>query len=139
MTQKRDLQKELDGNDGELPVSWLPKVGDSLIGELVRYDVGYTTYGRAYIVVICEENTGELRGVWLLHHVLRGEFAEKRPRPGERLGITRLPDADKGYKRYVLLLDRGGEGELPDFDSLGPAADQPPRVPEPPPDDDIPF
>ena len=114
-------------------------MGDLLVGELVRYDTGYTPYGPSHIAVLCEEDTGELRGVWLIHHVLRGEFSKQRPRPGERIGIKRLPDAEKGYKRYRVLVDRGAEPEVPDFDALGPAADQPPRAPEPPPDDDIPF
>lgn len=123
--RRRDLRAKLEKDSGELPKSWIPKVGDLLCGELVRYDSGHTPYGRAVIAVVRDEDTEELRGVWLIHHVLREKFKEDRPRPGEWVAIKRLPDSERGYRRYSLLLDRGPTAEVPDFDVDGPAADAP--------------
>jgi len=122
----RDLRSELDQDDGALPTSWRPEVGDTLVGVLLRYDRGSTPYGPQTIAHIADEESGEIRGVWILHEVLRQEFAAQRPRPGERLGIKRLPDGD-GYKRYRLVVDRA-EPLMPDFEASGPAAGTPPAA-----------
>ena len=67
--------------------------------------------------------TGELRSVWLMHTVLRNEFQEQRPKPGERLGIKRLPDSERGYRRFALRIDRGPQEEIPDFGAYGAPTD----------------
>jgi len=110
----RDLRSELNQDDGALPTSWIPKIGDTLVGQLVRYDRGTTAYGVKTIAVVVDEETGELRGFWILHEVARQEFADQKPRPGERLGIKRLPDTEKGFHRYRLVVDRADRA-LPDF------------------------
>ena len=91
-----------------------------------------------------DDASGKERTVWLLHKVLINEFKQKRPRPGEEIGIKRLPDADKGYKRYRVMVDRH-EPDVPDFEPGGstPPGDSPdsesestdPEIT----DEDIPF
>ncbi len=49
---QRDVRAELDADDGFLPTSWIPKVGDLLVSELIRYDTGPTgLYGTEPIAV----------------------------------------------------------------------------------------
>lgn len=120
----RDLRGELEDFDGEYPESWIPRVGDILVGTVRRYDSGTTDYG-TYPIAVIEDEKGAERGVWLLHTVLREEFKEKRPKPGERVGVKRLPDSEKGYKRYALRVDRD-EPEVPDFDGFADPGDVPP-------------
>lgn len=121
---RRDLRGELEGFDGEYPDSWKPSVGEIIVGEVQRYSSGSTDYGTYPICILLDEETGEERGVWLLHTVLRDEFEEKRPKPGERVGIKRLPDAEKGYKRYAVRVDRE-EPEVPEFDAYDDPGDVP--------------
>lgn len=143
---RRDLRGELQDWDGEYPSSWIPAVGDILVGEVLRYSKGTTEYGQYPIVVLADEETGEERSVWLLHTVLLREFQEQKPRIGERVGVKRLPDSEKGYRRYALRVDRP-EPEPDDLLEEATPADfvpepdpEPPAPPPgPPPDDDLPF
>ena len=136
----RDLRTELENFDGEFPESWIPKVGEILVGTFIRYDPAFTRYGACHIAVVRDEESGEERSVWLLHAVLRREFAKQRPKRGEHLGIKRLSDdGDKRYKRYALRIDRK-EGDAPDFEKSekpGDADDD--QEDGPVNDDDVPF
>jgi hypothetical protein len=61
-----------------------------------------------------------------MHAVLRGEFEKLVPKPGERVGIKRLPDSTRGaqnYKRFAVLVDREGADAVPVF--RGQVADMP--------------
>jgi hypothetical protein len=157
----RDLRAELEGEDGTYPEAWRPEVGEILVGELTGYDQGTTPYGPAVIARVVDEATGETWSVWLIHHVLLDEFRKLRPKPGERVGLKRLEDADH-YRRYSVRVDRP-QDELPDLLEVaaqeGLPGAQPPRespgqhsAPPPPPraapqpsppitepDDDLPF
>jgi len=132
----RDLRRELEAEPDEYPASWVPKPGDLITGEVVRYTEGTTSFGRSPIAVLRDDESGELRSVWLLHAVLRNEFAEQKPKPGERIGIKRLSDHAKGYKRYRLRVDRGqAEPEVPDFAAYEApidALEDPPQPKRPP-------
>lgn len=138
------FRSSLEEWDGEYPESWIPQPGEILVGQLVRYDRGQTTYGDCQIAVVLDEDTGEERSVWLLHEVLRREFLAQRPRIGERIGLKRLEDARNSagqpYQKWALRVDRkgapppeldaptgsGGEvGETPPDPSLGPFATGP--------------
>lgn len=138
--KSRDLRTELENFDGEFPESWIPKVGEILVGTFMRYEPGYTSYGPCNIAVVRDDESGEERSVWLLHTVLRSEFAKRRPKPGEYLGIKRLSDdGDKRYKRYALRVDRK-EGDGPDFEKFEkPGAADVDQEDGPVKDDDLPF
>lgn len=116
----RDLRKELEQADGTHPPTLQLKPGDVFVGVVDRYEEGPTRYGPAPIVVVIDETSGELRSLWILHHVLRDEFAKQRPRPGERIGVKRLADSDRGYQRFVLRVDRQEPADaVPDFAAYG--------------------
>jgi hypothetical protein len=67
----------------DLPEPWIPSSDDPMIiGEFIRLEQGPTVHGPAWIVVLKTED-GKERSVWLLHTVLRNEFARHRPQPGE--------------------------------------------------------
>ena len=121
----RDLRRELDEFDGQYPESWVPQPGDLIVGGVLRYEIGRTPYGTNPIVVLRDEENDEERAVWLLHSVLLNAFKTLRPRVGERIGIKRLEDADKGYRRYVLRADR----PEPSVDEILDDADGPGDVP----------
>ena len=130
----QDLRARLDGWNEERPRAWKPGVGDTLIGELVRYSRGEGKYGPAHIAIVREDGSGELRACWLFWAVLLDAFKQERPKPGERIGIRRLDDSEgKGangaYRRFALVVEREGGASLPDFDALGPAHDAPAAKP----------
>ena len=114
-----DFREELEAFDGTFPEGWRPKVGDVLVGKILRHDKGSTDYGECKICRMEDEEAGEPRAVWIFHTVLLDEFKKKLPKVGERIGIKRLPDAAKGYRRYVLWVDRE-EPDVPDFSRFGP-------------------
>ena len=118
----RDLSSELD-TETVHPESWKPRPGDKLVGRLVRYDKARSRYGPCFLAVldVSEESPQpitdpHLVAVWLSHAVLLEKFKDLRPAPGERLGIKRLPNAAKGYARYVVKVDR--PAEVPDWEAL---------------------
>lgn len=149
------FRQALEEDEGEFPDAWMPKPGEMLVGTLVRYERAATSYGPCSIAVVMDEQSGQLWAVWLLHHVLRGEFAALRPVPGERIGLKRLPDAENAhgqrYRRWLLRVDRRGEDQaVPDFEegaapkSSAPVHQEAPRPTPPssasyPADDGLPF
>ena len=123
-----DFRDALEKDDGEFPSSWIPKIGDVLTGILLRYTSGPTDYGPCPIVVIQDDETDAPRSFWLLHTVARGEFAKLKPHPGERVGIKRVPDSEKGYRRYVVKVDRPvSDAEVPDFNTFAAPGDVAPE------------
>ena len=58
--------------------------------------------------------------------VLIDQFKKLRPKPGERVGIKRVADSEKGYARYVVKVDRPEEIQVPDWDSLGASKERTP-------------
>jgi hypothetical protein len=119
------FKQAIADDDGSHPESWIPEVGETLIGTLERYDSATTVYGESDIAVIRDEASGGLRGFWLLHAVAISEFAKQKPKPGERVAIKRLPDGQNQnpqggraskYKRYLVRVDRQADPTaVPDF------------------------
>jgi hypothetical protein len=102
----RDLLRELEDWDG-WPEAWNPKPGDNLVGVVRRYDQGQSMYGPVHTVIVEREGLGELVSVWLSSTVLLALFRQHRPKVGERIGVRYLgKHPEKGYRRYVLLVDR---------------------------------
>jgi hypothetical protein len=112
----RNLYDELASWEG-YPPAWRPKPGEILVGFIEDYDVGHTPYGEVRTVMVAAEETGEKVSIWLSSTVLLNLFDRHKPRPGERIGLKYLgKDAEKGYHRYRLLVDRP---EAVDFSPLG--------------------
>jgi len=133
----------------EYPESWVPdEAGDEIAGELVRYARGTTSYGEQVIAVL-RTPAGVERSVWLLHAVLRGEFAKLRPRPGELVLVRyegkRKSAAGNSYASYRVEVDR--DEPAPDWNALGAEPMPEPVSPHAPledrvkgsEDDEIPF
>ena len=117
MTNRRDLRKELEQDDGTYPPSIILKPGDVLSGTLSRYNGATTKYGDCIIAVIENEVDGKPVSLWITHTVLKNEFARQKPRPGESIAVKYFgEDSARGYHRWKLLVDRE-EGELPDFEA----------------------
>jgi hypothetical protein len=76
------------------PKPWAPHMKDStddatIVGRFVRMDMGRTNYGPNGIVIL-ELPDGSRRSVWLLHQVLRNEFARQRPNKGDIVAVSYL-------------------------------------------------
>jgi hypothetical protein len=113
----RNLSQELVDWQG-WPEAWRPKPGEVLIGVIESYDIGHTPYGPVRTVIATEEKTGEKVSLWLSSTVLLEQFKRHQPKPGERFGLKYLgKDAEKGYHRYRLIIDRPAVVE--DFSPLG--------------------
>jgi hypothetical protein len=124
MRTNDSFKQAVADDDGTHPESWIPDVGDMLIGTIERYDTASTAYGEADIAVIKDEESGELRGFWLLHTRAISEFGRLSPKPGERVAIKRLPDGQSRnpsgraskYRRYLVRVDRQADpAAVPDF------------------------
>jgi hypothetical protein len=108
----RDLRKELSDWDG-YPEAWRPEPGEILVGFVVGYDEGPTSYGPVRTVIIAREEDGQKVTVWLSSTVLLDLFQKQKPRPGERVGVRYLGrDKAKGYHKYHLVIDRPEPVEL---------------------------
>jgi hypothetical protein len=130
----------------EFPKAWVPEQpGEELAGELDRYESGTTAYGEQTIAVLRTLDGAE-RAVWLIHAVLRDEFAKLQPRPGELVLIRYLGKREpagggSAYVSYRLEVDR--PDAVPDWAAVG---GEPAQISDPPPeqgvggpDEDIPF
>lgn len=119
-----------DWSKDDYPESWKPDTGDFVGGIVREYSTGTVEWkGKSRRVPICilevehlsggaHVREGEQLGVWLIHAVLLGEFEDRRPKPGERIGIKKVgsPGPDQAYHDYVLRVDRDPEDEdVPDF------------------------
>lgn len=113
----RDLLKELD-EMGEWPECWRPKAGDTIVGKILRYSEGPTTYGPVRTVILERDNGEGLISVWLSSTVLLNKFKAAQPKEGERIALRYLgKHSEKGYHQYALVVDR--ETPAPDFEPLG--------------------
>ena len=95
--------------------SWRPNLPEKghpplLVGVLVRVDDATTSYGPAKIAVL-RDGDGKDWGVWLLHQVLRDEFARLRPCAGELVavayaGTVHRPAPAADYESFRVAVDR---------------------------------
>lgn len=103
--------------------SWKPEVGDVLIGEFLGTDRIPTDFGLQLVLRVRSEKdirygpngtltavADEVLTVWTTT-VLRAELEKETPNPGDRVGITRLEDAQAKAgrapaKRFVFQVDR---------------------------------
>jgi len=122
--------------DAQLPAAWMPANAESghpttLVGVFVNLSGPHqTAYGPARVVVLRDEHGVEW-AVWLLHTVLRNEFARARPHVGELVAVKyegrRQPDGGgHGYASYRVVVDRD---DTPiDWTAVGDSDDQAPPV-----------
>jgi hypothetical protein len=100
--------------DLEFPEAWRPKQGDFLIGKVVSLDERDGEYG-SYPIVTVQRPDGERLAFHAFHTVARGELARLRPKTGDEIGIKyHGKDAERGYERYTMRIDR--PGAEPDWD-----------------------
>jgi hypothetical protein len=105
----RDLKAELEMEDGNLPPSWTPSEGDSLIGTLLGMREVVSKYGPATVAIVEDASTEMLRAVYL-KTALRTLWAEECPEIGDRVGIKRLPTLPgKAWHRFTLKVERAAE------------------------------
>jgi len=109
--------------------SWRPdKDGPSqLIGEVVRYTSGPTSYGDKPICVVRDADDKE-SSVWLLQAALVAAFARERPKPGELVlidyqGQKNSERTGRRYHAFKLVVERDDKPMLPDFDAMAAEAD----------------
>ena len=86
------FRQAAESDDGSYPESWIPEPGNFIVGTLDHYDTATSRFGTRTIAVIRDEDSGELRGIWLMAKVLEEKFAELEPKPGERLYVKRHKD-----------------------------------------------
>lgn len=101
--ERQDLRRRVEELEDEPATSWRPKPGDVLVGEVVDLDTRSTEFDPAVPVVTLHTDEGERVAVWAFHTVLRSELVKIRPELGDWLAVKRLPDSDKGYKRYRVV------------------------------------
>lgn len=109
-----DLKDELEQErrKKEWAETWTPdSPGDMLIGTLEAYDQATTDFGE-YTVAHIRDEKGVLRGLWLMHSVLQGEWDEADPGVGERVGVQYLGKRDGkdfSYHMWTVKVDRPDE------------------------------
>lgn len=118
----------------EYATTWRPDAGDILTGTLEKMDTGETKYGECEIAHV-RDGDGELMAVWLFHKVLRTEWDEAEPEPGDEVGICYHGQRDGSgysYHNYTVEVERadgtaetGGEDREPKrTDRSGPEPDE---------------
>lgn len=83
-----DLRERLeeDRKSKEWAETWKPsEPGDMLVGTLEGYDEAETDFGTYEVAHIRNEN-GVLKGLWLMHSVLREQWNDANPDVGDRVG-----------------------------------------------------
>ncbi len=118
------------------PTSWRPDDPvkghpQMIMGVLERVEDAQTSYGPAKIAIL-RTPEGEDWACWILHSVLKGEFAKLRPRIGELVAIKyegKVEPRGGGapYEMYRVVVDREDVGA--DWDGL----DRDEQSPEQPP------
>ena len=112
-----DLKDELERErrSKEWAETWKPtEPGDMLIGTLEGYDTATTDFGE-YRVAHVRDEEGVLRGLWLMHSVLKDEWDEADPGRGERVGVQYLGQRsgeNYDYHMWTVKVDRP-EGDSP--------------------------
>ena len=98
----------------EYAETWKPEEhGPQLIGTFEKMDAGSTRYGECEIAHIRTES-GELMAAWLFHTVLKNEWEEAAPTPGDRVAIEYLGERDGksySYHAYAVARERRSEAD----------------------------
>jgi hypothetical protein len=112
--------------------NWKPRPRDTLVGQVLIYDLFEGRFGTAHTVLIREVISGKIWRVWRTTTVLMQEFRRYKPRIGEAIGIRyhgRHPE--KSYHRFKMWVDRRAAYDCPFTDEA--------RAPDDQADDGPPF
>lgn len=113
--QADDLSERLDADYPETFI--LNDENPKFVGVFKRVDSGPSEYGPVPIVVMADQD-GKEYGIWLLHAVLRNQFAQQAPKVGELVGIRYLGKkrgaSGRDYANYRVAVVRDASAE--DFD-----------------------
>jgi len=120
MTIARDYDELAAQAERDYPESWIPSQhGPTIVGEFVRLESGHTAFGDSKIVILKGRDDVE-RSIWLLHSVLRNEFARQRPKAGELVAVRHLGRKQgaggNDYEAYRVVVKR--DASEPDWDAL---------------------
>jgi hypothetical protein len=99
---------------------WQPEVGDELVGVFRGWSSGVTKRAERHPIAIVEDASGTSWAVWLFYRVLRAEFQEANPEPGELVLVRRLPDREGpngAYRVFRVVVDRAAADPFADTDS----------------------
>jgi hypothetical protein len=99
---------------------WQPEVGDELVGVFRGWSSGVTKRAERHPIAIVEDASGTSWAVWLFYRVLRAEFQEANPEPGELVLVRRLPDREGpngAYRVFRVAVDRAAADPFADTDS----------------------
>ena len=112
--------------DAPEPTTWLPRDAEKahpalLVGELVALENSHTARGPCQIAIV-KDAEGGLWNVWLIHAVLKSEFAAQKPRYGEMIAIrwegrVQGGQGENGYEKYRLVVDRQ-PGATPEYTAV---------------------
>ncbi len=110
----RQAAEDDDGSYAE-PVKLA--VNEILFGVLEDWDKRSTTYGKYDVALVRDEDTDELRALWVMYTVLIEEFKRVNPQIGERLSVKRHADgvSESGtkYRRFRVKVE--GRTQKPTF------------------------
>lgn len=102
------------------------KPGQSVVGQVVRYEKGSTDWGDCVICVLRSLKTGNLASVWIFGTVLANAFQRLQPRPGEIIRVEYKGEVHRqgasSYKDWNLTVDRADEQGLSYAEAAGIAA-----------------
>lgn len=110
-----DLKDELERErrEKEWAETWKPSgPGDALIGTLEGYDEATTDFG-TYTVAHVRNEDGVLKGLWLMHSVLKDEWEEAAPEKGDRVGAMyhgKRSGDSYDYHMWSVRVDRSEGG-----------------------------
>ncbi len=99
---------------------WQPDVGDELVGVFRGWSSGVTKRAERHPIAILEDEAGTSWAVWLFYSVLRAEFQQANPEPGEFVLVRRLPDREGPngiYRCFRVVVDRAAADPFADTDS----------------------
>lgn len=90
----------------EYPDVWVPvNPGDSITGELLRYDANHA--GK-WLAIIRPEGREDEQAVWMSNVALRSLFEERAPVPGEHIGIrytgSKTSANGRSYRLFLLVV-----------------------------------
>jgi hypothetical protein len=121
-----DLKERLQDNyrSDEFADTWRPEAeGEMLVGTFEKMAEGTTSYG-TYPIAHIRDESGQLRAVWFFHAVLKDQWEQAEPEPGDQVGIIykgQREGSDFRYHAYGVEVERQGGDATPTREPERPA------------------